>query len=65
MIILFASSASVLNCAQLVADSESAASFTLTKVLDRTVCSVFVSSKVDAVAVGSAVVVTVPASGKK
>ena len=65
LIILFAVSESVLKVAVLVPSSESATSDRSTKVLLRTVCSAFVSSKVDDVAVGSRVVVTVPASGKK
>ena len=65
VIVLFAVSAVVLNCAQFVATSASFANFRLTRVLFKDVCSAFVSNNVDAVAVGSAVVVTVPASGKK
>ena len=65
MIVLLAVREVVLNCAQLVTDSASFANFKLTRVLFKDVCSAFVSNNVDAVAVGSAVVVTVPASGKK
>ena len=54
-----------MNCAQLVATSASFANLRLTRVLLNAVCSAFVSNNVDAVAVGSTVVVTVPASGRK
>ena len=65
VIVLFAVIASVLNCAQFVASSASVASFKSTNVLFNAVCSALVSRSVDDVAVGSLVVVTVPASGKK
>ena len=65
VIILFAVKASVLSCAKAVPISASVWNLTSTKLLLRTVCSALVSSNVDDVAVGSAVVVTVPASGSK
>ena len=65
VIVLFAVRASVLSCAQAVPISASVRNLTSTKLLLRTVCSALVSSNVEDVAVGSAVVVTVPASGSK
>ena len=65
VIILFAVKSSVLSCAQAVPISASVWNLISTKLLLRTVCSALVSSNVDDVAVGSAVVVTVPASGSK
>ena len=65
VIILFAVKPSVLIVALAVPISASVRNLTSTKLLLRTVCSALVSSNVDDVAVGSAVVVTVPASGSK
>ena len=63
--VLFAVRAEVLKIAYLVAVSAFAANFKSTRVFVSRICSDLVSISVDAVAVGSAVVVTVPASGKK